>query len=149
MSDGGNLWFVDTNLLLYALDSKTPNKQHLASTWLDTLWKHDAGRLSWQVLHEFYANATGKLGAPAATSRRIVESYAEWQPIGFSIALVRRAWYWMDHVELGYWDALIMAAAERCGCSWLLSEDFQTGRKYGVVQVMNPFHTGPDRFFPE
>src|SRR5690242_11860379 len=96
MSAAGNLWFVDTNLLLYTLDSKVPAKQNLATAWLDALWKHEAGRLSWQVLHEFYVNATGKLGAPAATSRRIVESYAEWQPMGFSLSLARRAWHWMD-----------------------------------------------------
>ena len=147
MSAAVNLWFVDTNLLLYALDSKAPPKQHLASVWLDTLWKHEAGRVSWQVLHEFYVNATGKLGAPAATSRRIVEWYGEWQPIGFSIALVRRAWYWTDHAGLSYWDALILAAAERCGGPWLLSEDFQMGRKYGVVQIVNPFLAEPDRWF--
>ena len=147
MSDAGSLLFVDTNLLLYTLDSTNLAKQAAALSWRDALWQHRAGRLSWQVLHEFYANATGKMGSPAATVRLMVESYAQWQTIGFSLPLVKRAWHWVDRAGISYWDALILAAAERSACEWLLSEDFQDGRKYGTVRVVNPFRTEPDRFF--
>jgi len=50
----------------------------------------------------------------------------------------------MDQADLSYWDALILAASERLGCRWLLSEDFQHGRKYGSVLVLNPFRTKPE-----
>jgi predicted nucleic acid-binding protein len=146
MSAAANVCFVDTNVLLYTLDSAHKAKQAAARGWADALWKHRAGRLSWQVLHEFYANAA-KIGAPLATVRRLVESYAEWQPIGFSLSLTQRAWHWGDQAGLSYWDALILAAAERSGCGWLLSEDFQAGRKYGTVQVVNPFQAEPGGLF--
>jgi len=32
-----------------------------------------------------------------------------------------------------------VAAAERAGAKYLLSEDFQSDRRYGNVQVLNPF----------
>ena len=87
------------------------------------------------------------MGAPAAVARTVVESYAAWQPLGWSLALVQRAWHWLDHAGLNYWDALILAAAERAGTRWILSEDFQDGRKYGSIRVVNPFRTLPRRFF--
>lgn len=147
MNAAANPFFVDTNLLLYTLDTANPRKQTAALLWRDALWKHQAGRLSWQVLNEFYANAS-KLGVPAALARSIVESYAEWRPLGSSLALVQRAWHWLDHAGVSYWDALILAAAEHAGCEWLLTEDFQEGRKYGRIRVLNPFRTEPERFFP-
>ena len=55
--------------------------------------------------------------------------------------VVERAWYWMDEAQVSYWDGLILGAAERLGCTVLLSEDFQAGRSYGLVRVVNPFET--------
>ena len=49
----------------------------------------------------------------------------------------------MDRAGIPYWDSLIVAAAEVAGCSYLLSEDFQEGRKFGSVTVVNPFHSSP------
>ena len=52
---------------------------------------------------------------------------------------IERAWYWMDEAQVTYWDGLILGAAERLGCTVLLSEDFQAGRVCGTVRVVNPF----------
>ena len=138
--------FVDTNVLLYTLDSTNPSKQAAALMWRDALWEHRAGRLSWQVLSEFYVNATAKMGAQAATARQLVISYAQWEAAGFTINLLQRAWHWVDQAGVSYWDALILAAAERSGCQWLLSEDFQHERTYGTIRVLNPFLTEPAGF---
>jgi len=139
-----NPCFVDTNVLLYALDAADSAKHATALRWRDALWQTGAGRLSWQVLNEFYVNATRKLRAPAPVARAVVASYARWPVTDFSLQLIERAWYWADHAEISHWDALILAAAERSGCRWLLSEDFSHGRKYGTVQVVNPFRAEPD-----
>jgi len=47
------------------------------------LWDSSRGRLSWQVLNEFYDNATRKLGAPERVVRGMARAYSEWQPSGF------------------------------------------------------------------
>jgi predicted nucleic acid-binding protein len=52
----------------------------------------------------------------------------------------------MDAAQLSYWDALILAAAQRSGARYLLSEDFQSGRRCGDVQVLNPFDHSPAEF---
>ena len=147
MNGADSLWFVDTNVLLYEVDDADPIKQAEARQWLEVLWRHRVARASWQVLNEFYANSTGKIGAPAVWIRRLVETYAEWGMADFNFTLLQRAWHWTDHAGVTWWDALILAAAERSGCRWLLSEDFQHGRKYGAVQVVDPFRTRPQTFF--
>jgi hypothetical protein len=55
MSADGS-FFVDTNVLLYSGDPADAVKQRAAHQWLSALWEQGAGRLSWQVLHEFYVN---------------------------------------------------------------------------------------------
>ena len=136
--------FVDTNVLLYAVDPADAVKQAGARQWVDTLWETGRGRLSWQVLHEFYANATRKPGAGVTEARTTVELFASWNPVDTSLGLIQKAWQWTDRAQLPYWDALIVAAAERAGCLWILSEDFQSGRRFGAMTVVNPFRSRPD-----
>jgi predicted nucleic acid-binding protein len=146
MTPHASLWFVDTNVLLYRYDSVNTSKQRAAQDWLETLAARRAARLSWQVLNEFYDNATRKGGVSRAAVRAAASHFVTWEPVGFNLELIERAWYWSDHAQLRYWDALILASAETLGCRWLLTEDFQEGRKYGSVEVVNPFTAAPKAF---
>ncbi|HEX4133839.1 MAG TPA: PIN domain-containing protein [Bryobacteraceae bacterium] len=140
----GDSIFVDTNVLLYSFDPRNPLKYAQTRNWLDYLWRTGAGRLSWQVLHEFYTNAVRKLGVPALEAREAVTVFSKWRPGGMNISVIERGWYWMDQAQLSYWDSLILASAERLGCSILLSEDFQTGRSFEGVRVVSPFENPPE-----
>lgn len=141
--NGSGKYFVDTNVLLYALDSKEPFKADAADAWLDYLWEFGGGSLSWQVVHEFYSNAVRKMQMNTELAREAVLSYHDWPIAEVGLVTVMRAWHWMDLAQLTYWDGLILAAAEGSGCQWLLSEDFQHGRTYGSVTVINPFLQAP------
>jgi predicted nucleic acid-binding protein len=138
-----NTFFVDSNLLLYYVDPIDIFKQERAAEWLNHLWMTGSGRLSWQVLHEFYQNSVKKMRLEPVKARQIVEDLVHWQPVDTSLGLVQRAWHWADEAQVSYWDALIIAAAERSGAQYLLSEDFQTKRRYADVQVINPFEQSP------
>ena len=138
--------FVDTNVLLYSVDLRDPAKRTRSNAWLDALWQSNSGRLSWHVLHEFYVNAVRKLAVPSEAARESVTLFSLWRPSDTSLGLIERAWYWMDLAALSYWDSMILASAERLGCDLLLSEDFQPGRRYDSVTVVNPFETEPDEF---
>lgn len=139
-----NLWFVDSNVLLYRYDYTQPSRQIASNRWLDALGEAAVARLSWQVLNEFYENATRKMGMPRHLVRDLAMLYAEWGPAPFSLELMKRAWHWTDRAQLRYWDALILASAEILRCRYLLSEDFQHGRTYGAVRVVNPFSAAPE-----
>jgi predicted nucleic acid-binding protein len=43
-----------------------------------------------------------------------------------------------DH-DLTFYDALIVAATLDVGCQSLFSEDLQHGRKFGTLEIANPF----------
>jgi predicted nucleic acid-binding protein len=146
MNAAADRFFVDTNVLLYSVDLSDVTKHDKAHEWLDCLWTTDTGRLSWQVLNEFYANAVGKLKTPNVRARENVEAFAMWRPVGFGLGLVHRAWHWSDTGHLPYWDSLIVASAESTGCRYLLSEDFQAGQKFADVTIVNPFLSGPADF---
>ena len=138
-------FFVDSSLLLYCVDPVDSRKQARATDWLQALWLAGAGCLSWQVLNEFYWNAVRKMRLEPARAREMVEDLAHWQPVDTTLGLVQQAWHWTDSAQLTYWDALIMAAAHRSGARYLLSEDFQSGRHYDEILVLNPFdHAASD-----
>ena len=138
--------FVDSNVLLYRFSKSDLPKQQRAQAWLDALWSADAGRVSWQVLFEFYANATRKLKIPPAAARLAVDQLLEWNPEQPNQPALLRAWHWCDSAQVNFWDGLIIAAAEQAGCRWLLSEDFQSERKFGSVTVVSPFQSAPSQF---
>ena len=142
----GDPFFVDTNLLLYYIDPVDTKKQVRSAEWLDYLWSAGVGRLSWQVLHEFYWNAVRKMRLETGQAREMVQDLAHWKPVDTSLGLMRQAWQWVDLAQLPYWDALILAAAERSGARYLLSEDFQMDRRFGDIRVVDPFKDCPADF---
>jgi len=110
---------------------------------MDWLWSNAAAHVSWQVLQEFYYNAVFKLGVTAAEARAVVRAWSEWHPPDVTLGLLDHAWYWSDQAKISFWDAMIVAAAERTRCRWLLSEDFQAGRQLGAITIVNPLHSEP------
>ena len=53
----------------------------------------------------------------------------------------------VEEHRLSFWDAMIWATARRNGCSALVSEDTQHGRRLGGIEFINPFATdGTARF---
>jgi len=140
------LVFVDTNVLVYARDIAEPAKQAQAEAWMRRLWLEDAGRLSWQVLNEYYVTATRKLSPCLSReeARADVQDLLAWNPLPVDESMVRAAWRLQDVHSLSWWDALIVAAAQVAGCPFLLSEDLAAGQDYGGVEVVNPFARTPD-----
>jgi predicted nucleic acid-binding protein len=137
--------FVDTNVLLYEWDGTDAGKQQRAIEWMRHLWETQSGRLSYQVLVEFYRGATQKLrpvlAAPKAQNH--VRTLVAWKPVAIDQEIIEAAWREQERFKLSWWDALIVAAAQRAGCRTLLSEDFQAGQTFGDLTVMNPFATAP------
>jgi predicted nucleic acid-binding protein len=133
--------FVDTNILLYSRDASEPEKQALASARLDELWEAHTGRLSVQVLNEFFVNASRKLdpGLSPEEAWDDIEALSAWEPLPLDMAILARAFSVQQRYGLSWWDSLIVAAAEASGCSRILSEDLSDGASYFGIIVENPF----------
>ena len=72
--------FLDTNVLLYAVDDKDSAKRDRARQWLTVCWQRRCGRLSTQVLNEFYANARRKFETAFVSGKKITTrgGYRVW-----------------------------------------------------------------------
>ena len=138
--------FVDTNVLLYAFDEADKTKQQRAREWLSACWQRRCGRLSTQVLNEFYANARKRFSSAisAGDARSEVRRYQQWKPWQIDQPTVETAWAVESRYGISYWDALMVAAAQHMGCRWLLTEDLQHGQRLDKVLVINPFMAGTD-----
>ena len=136
--------FVDTNILVYAYDRSAGEKHVTARHLLEELWKSGDGILSTQVLQEFYVNARRKADKPvsARSARSLIADYLVWDPIVNDGTSVLDAIDVERRFKISFWDALIVVAAQTGGADILLSEDFSHGRKFGDVEVVNPFAGG-------
>jgi len=140
--------FVDTNVLLYRHDGVKPEKQEAAGIWLAHLWQTHSGRLSMQVLQEFYLNATQKLkpGLDRKLARQEVQDLMTWRPIPVDFQVIADAWDLQDRYGISFWDSLIAAAARLSGCRFLLTEDLQHDQDLNGVRVLSPFIARPSSF---
>jgi predicted nucleic acid-binding protein len=135
--------FVDTNVLVYARDASDPEKQATATAWMEHLWASVTGRLSVQVLQEYYMTVTRKL-EPALHSdeaREDVRDLAAWRPVRIDEAILDAAWRIEDRFELSFWDSMIVAAAHAAGCETLLTEDLQHDLVIDGLRIADPFRT--------
>jgi predicted nucleic acid-binding protein len=136
--------FVDSNVFLYALDEANPKKQQAARNWRAELWKSRRGRVSFQVLGEFYVNAVRKQPAARDEVRAEMRDLLAWNPVIADGKLLEQGWKIQDRYQFSYWDALIVAAAKVSDCRYLLTEDLQSGQKLDGIEVVNPFLRGPE-----
>ncbi len=99
------------------------------------------GRLSTQVLEEFYVNVTQKIKRPLARSvaREVIRNYGLWVESAITPSTVVRASEISEAWKLAFWDSMIVAAAEQDGAEQLLSEDLKHGQVIAGVRVVNPF----------
>ncbi|MCK6527879.1 PIN domain-containing protein [Myxococcota bacterium] len=137
--------FVDTNVFVYARDESQPEKQARSISWLRSIATHRRGRVSQQVLNEYYSVVTRKLKPPMPPelARRHVRSLLFWSPVPIDSSLMLQAWKVQDRFKLSWWDALIMAAAQATEARFLLTEDLQAGQEFGGLRVISPFVTAP------
>lgn len=138
---GGQIAFVDTNVLAYAHDMSDAARQPVATNLLRDLWLTRSGAISTQVLCEFYVVATRKFDPPIPlrTAREIVDAYSAWPTVTVDAALVLAASLLEEKHSLSFWDALIVEAARRAGATLLFTEDLQSGQRIAGITVQNPF----------
>jgi predicted nucleic acid-binding protein len=133
--------FVDSNILIHAHDLDAGMRQQRASELLKKLWEDGAGRLSTQVLQEFYVNVTQKIRAPLAsgTAREVVRNYGTWVRTAITPATIVRASEIGEIWRISFWDSMIIAAAEQDGVADVLTEDLNHGQLIAGIRIVNPF----------
>lgn len=131
--------FVDTNVLVYAVDATEPQKRRRALELLTSAPATIA--ISAQVLGEFYVTVTRKLPSPLpeGEAAAAVERLSGLPTVALDAELARAAIGISRDSRISYWDGLIVAAARSAGCERLVSEDLSDGQVIAEVRVENPF----------
>jgi predicted nucleic acid-binding protein len=132
--------FIDTNVLLYAIDddpASAAKRVRAQSLLLSARWGWSV-----QVAGEFFVNATSPkrpFRLAAAEAAALVENWFAFPTIDLTPALFRVAVDYQQRFQLSYWDSAILAAAKQLGSHTVFSEDLNDGQTYDGVKVVNPF----------
>ena len=131
--------FLDTNILIYAVDTSEAVKQAKAVALVQRLLTDPAPVcISTQVAIE-YLRWVRKNAPDADKAANLLDLLTPFRCQSTSITLIRSAWTLADAHTLSWFDALIVQAAIDSRCTTLYSEDLQHGRKFGGLEVVNPF----------
>jgi predicted nucleic acid-binding protein len=130
--------FLDTNVLIYAVDQRDPAKHDRAIEAVEKQIRDGAGVISTQVLQEFVSAALTKLHQDLDTILAELSVLEVMEVVQISPTLVRRALELHGLYRINFWDAAILAAAEAARCTRLWSEDFAPGSTYGLICAENP-----------
>jgi predicted nucleic acid-binding protein len=132
---------VDTNVLVYAYDKHEPQKQRKAQRLLADGIEQENLFLSVQVLGEFFNVVTRHIPQPMSPdeTQEIINSLSILPVQEIDLAMVNRAIDTHQTYQISYWDSLIVSAAERAGCTMIVSEDLSAGQAYHNIRVINPF----------
>lgn len=136
---------VDTNVLVYRFDHRFPAKQAAATALLARGLREESVALPHQAIIELVAATTRPLrGDPPlltpAHARREAEDLLDQFPVLYpDERVLRTAFRGAATYQLSWFDAHLWAYAEVHALETIYSEDFEHGRRYGEVRVVNPF----------
>lgn len=133
--------FVDTNILVYALDRSESRRRRLAAQLIEQLAAGNRLRLSTQVLQEFFVTVTQKIKRPipAVKALEVMDDLAVWPVFLIDYEAIREAGSICRKLKLSYRDTLILVAARRSNAEIVYTEDLNHGQTIHGVQVLNPF----------
>jgi predicted nucleic acid-binding protein len=135
-------FFLDTNIFVYSFDENSTAKARQASKLVRTAVETGKGVVSYQVVQEFLNVAMKRFASPMSAPEAAQYVTAILRPlwtVHSSPALFGEALRICDEHRLAWYDSLIVSAALESECEILYSEDLQHGRRFGSLQIQNPF----------
>ena len=126
--------FFDTNVLVY-IASADPQRAERAGELLRA-----GGVVSVQVLNELVSVLRKKFRfawESVETVLSVVHAHCEVVPL--DLLMHQEALLLARLHQLSWYDALIVAAAQRAGARTLYTEDMQHGRLFDGLRLVNPF----------
>ena len=131
--------FIDTNVWVYALSSQDHQKKNVAIELIAKSYRDDMICVSSQVLKEFANFAFKRTRKTAAEINATLLKIGAYSFVADTKELITDGVIGKEQWQVGFYDALMIAAANKAGCSTMYTEDLNDGQKYGNVVVINPF----------
>ncbi len=138
-SSAADRFTLDSNVLVYALDSKAGEKHGRAAAVVGAAAEHDC-ILTIQALAEFFAVVARKgIVSPRQAAEQVQDWMIAFPLIAAGEAALQTALNVAVQGRLAFWDAMLLATARQAGCGVVLSEDMQDGATIEGVLIRNPF----------
>ena len=140
MQNGKTNCFVDTNLLVYAVDPTDPAKQTRGANLLRQIVSNYTLVLSPQSLNECYhVLAVRRRLAKTDEVRRFIWSLSEFCTAPYDFETTQLAWTIGDRYGFGWWDSMLLASASLTQCTLFFSEDMHHEQQVGSMTILDPF----------
>ena len=135
---------VDTNVLIYRLDRREPDKQTKARELLRRLSSDPAPTiLLWQVLGELMRQLRSWQDQRQMTREALLRYVAAFRRL-FPLVLptppvIDHALDLAGHYSLSHWDSMLLGACKEAGVTTLYTEDMGAPATFDGIQLINPF----------
>ena len=131
--------FIDSNVFVYAADSKNHAKRSVARKLISTAVLSGGYRINVQVLNEFSSVAYRKLGLAVTEIKAYLEMFRALPVFPMSVDVTEKGLDVMNRYGLQFYDSLLIVAASENGCDEFVSEDLTHGQIYCGMKAVNPF----------
>lgn len=128
---------VDTNILVYIVDTKEGEKHAKALGWYETQRENKTLYVSLQNLREFAAICVKKTNLEKGKIMQWIEDYSSiFWVLNDSQEDVMKAVEISRENALPYYDGLLIATMERYGLDTIITENSKDFEKLGRIKVM-------------
>ncbi len=134
----GELFTLDTNILVYSVDWKAGDRYTLSREIVDRAIDRD-WRLTLQAVSEFYAATTRKQILSRLDAATVAEEFLLFDPSIPASARGQDRARALRHGSRELLDSLLVAPAAEADCTAILTEDLADGTDLHGVWVVNPF----------
>ena len=132
--------FYDKKILVYAATTLDERKRKIAIELITQSLEMDGdGAISVQVMSEFVHDLLSKKQATLAEIDKWISFFYPLLATEVTMDIVRNAVAIMDEYGIQFYDAQIVATAEKLGCHEIVSEDLNEKQLYHGMAVVNPF----------
>lgn len=128
--------FLDTNILIYLFSKTEPNKRKAI---VELLEKLDSVVWSTQVIQEFYQVMTSKYDQNPQQVKNTIRQLDHFELAVNDKETILEAIEIQSHYKLSFWDSLVVSAAKKTNCKYLLAEDLTHNQEILGIKIINPF----------
>jgi predicted nucleic acid-binding protein len=137
------LFFLDTNIFVYALLASEPLKKQRALQLVEQALATHTGCTSYQTIQEFANVATRKFAqrfTPEQCQQFITAAMQPINRVASSAELVQNALELQAETRYSFYDSLVLASALQADADMLYTEDLQHNQLIrGTLRIVNPF----------
>lgn len=135
---------IDTNILVYAIDTSEGDKHEVSKDILMQIWKEGGGVVCLQNLMEFFVVITKKVENPidVGKAKTIVEDFLKsdnWEIIDRDEDTFSNAMNLVSEHNIHLWDAVIAACMKENNITEIVTENKKDFDKIKDIKITVPF----------